>query len=210
MFKESDTQYGLVIVQGEESLFYSIDTFSRYKYLGKVRKKIANNHRRGGQSQARIGRLRDEQIHQYISLVEERITRYYTKDGVVRVKQVILSGSGQKKEQVRDRIISRMPVSLLSYSSLQDVMTAFPTITGKDKVEQDKKTIQEIEDYLRVDPDRLVFSGETKAEIRNLEKIWIRKENILEDLQKEMTGKVVVLDHYFLDSYGGVIGLLWK
>lgn len=197
------------MVMGEEAKFFEIDEHKRWKYLAKVTKKIPNNHRRGGQSQARIGRLRDEHIHRYVSMIEEKVRACYTVDGVTTIKRLVLSGPGIKKEQVRDRLNwLHAPMTLLTEQSFEGVVENFDTILGSDQRSDAKECIAEIEELLRVDSDRMVFGMDIRKAYENnqLCKIWTNDASHWTENNKT---EIVEFDHYYLEGFGGSIGLRW-
>lgn len=210
LFVESKNLYGLVIVLGEESVLYTIDEFSRYKKVERVRHAIPNNHRRGGQSQARIGRLRVEHIQRYVTMVNEACRRQFTEHSVTTIRRLILSGSGQKKEQVRDQVsYLNVETILLNYSTLEEVLENFDQILKSESQSDAKEIIAEIEDIMRQKPERLVFGNEIKEAYDDgrLEKIWICSGEMWK-LENQKTS-VIVVDHYYLNDFDNKIGLLW-
>jgi len=208
LFSLGKLSYGLVMVMGEEASLYVTDEYSRTKRLARIKHRIPSNHCRGGQSQARIGRLRDEHIHRYITMVEEACRKQYTKEGVTMIKKLILIGPGQKKELVRDRCGDLgVDVILLNYLTIEETLEHFTTdILGEDQVADAKESIAEIQELLRLDPDRLAFGAEVRSAFDrgDLEKVWVK-----EEWKKNGKTKIIVLDHYFLDDFGGEIGLKW-
>jgi peptide subunit release factor 1 (eRF1) len=209
LFKTGETAYGIIMVMGEEAKFYSIDEHKRYKLLKRVRKKIPNNHRRGGQSQARIGRLRDEHIHRYLCLIEEAAAECYTSQGVTTVKRLILSGPGIKKEQVRDKLKRlKVPISLLTEQSFEGVVDSFDTILHSDERADSKECIDEIQEIMRVDCDKLVFGVDIRPAFHDsqLRKVWVKN---TDEWKTDGKTQVIELNDYYLDGFGGSIGLRW-
>jgi peptide subunit release factor 1 (eRF1) len=161
LFEGSKTSYGVIMVHGEEAKFYTLDEHKRSKLLKKIVKKIPNNHRRGGQSQARIGRLRDEHIQRYMTMVEETAKTCYTSQGVTIIKRLILSGPSFKKEKVRDQLkCLKVPITLLTEQSFEGVVDQFDTILGSDERADAKHCIAEIQEIMRSDCDMLVFGAD--------------------------------------------------
>jgi peptide subunit release factor 1 (eRF1) len=210
LFCDSENTYGVVIVRGEDAEFYSVDDKLRHRLLGKTHHSIANRQDRGGQSQARIARIREEQIHHYISKVEEGCAKYYTTNGVTTIKQVIISGPAFKKEQVRDRLDwIKCPVTLLSHSEFKDVIDKFDDIIHMDSKKDAEKQVDIIKEFIRTDSDRLVFGErdtEEEYKLGSLEKIWCSDK---EKWPKVGKTDVIQVKNTFLDSFNGVIGLRW-
>lgn len=211
LFEEAENRYGVVIVMGEEAEFYLFDDKNRHKFLGRTRHDISRNHHRGGQSQNRLARLRTEQVHRYVTQIEEHLKRFYTKNGVVTIKQLILSGPAAKKELVRDRLIESgfsCPIVLMSELDLEGIQSKFDDIVGHDEKVEAEKSITEIQEYIRTNPDMLVFGKENvkrQLDQNLLQKIWCcdRKE------WQSDTAEIIQVTHYYLSDFGGSIGLRW-
>lgn len=197
------------MVLGEEAEFFLFDNKGRSRKLGRITDSISCRHGHGGQSQNRLARLREGQIHRYLEQVEENIRRFYTKEGLTEIRKLILFGSGQKKEQVRDRIgWLSCPVITLSLLDLKSVEEKFFRIVGEDVKEDSQAFVDEIKEFIRVDPNRLVFG---EADVREqyslnlLERVWCRKNEGF--MRNDKTG-IVQVQHHFIDDFGGFVGLL--
>lgn len=210
LFQDAENTYGIVLVYGEEAEFYTMDEKFRHKFHSRIKHRIGNNHRRGGQSQNRLHRLRDEQIHNYISMLEEEAKSLYTFDGVTTVKKIVLSGPGFKKEQLRDSLkdVVSCPIVLsteLDFDSLKD---KFREIVQDDAHLDSKVQMEKIKEYMRTEPDRLVYgSVDIKEELNNgtIQQLWVTDKNQWQNLGIEVRQ---VSDGY-LDNFDGVMGLKW-
>lgn len=210
LFVEAIDTYGIVIVKGEESSLYKIDCHLQPKFLSKVQTRLPGKTRRGGQSAPRIGRLRDEAIHRYLVSVDEEIVKQYTKDGVTKIKQLVLSGPGIKKEQLKDRLVLECPILLLTEMNIEDVVEKHgKTILQVEQKNEDDKHIKEIEDHLRVNVDRLVFGVDIHTEYKNnkLQTIYVTNKKSIKKMENK-TG-IIEIKNGWLDKYGGYIGLKW-
>lgn len=210
LFQEAENQYGVVMVFGEEAEFYTFDDKYRHKFVGRIRHSIANNHHRGGQSQNRLARLRTEQIHRYVTQVEESIRKFYTREGLTKINRLIISGPGMKKDQVKDRLKwLKCPISIYSDLDFAEICAKFAEIIGEDYKENSIKTEKDIDEIIRLDPDRLVFGEDAiRAQLgdNSLEKVWCKnKDNWLETAKTEI---IQVVGNY-LDKFGGCVGLRW-
>jgi len=200
------------MVLGEEAEFFLFDDKGRRKHLGNVRDQISRNHHRGGQSQNRLARLRTEQIHRYLTQVEDKIRLFYTKEGAPVIRQLILFGSGNKKDQLRERVRNSfrdLPVTVLSDLEIETVQEKFLQIIGQDKRTDSEIQIDIIKEWMRTDPDRLVFGKENvrqEIEEKKLEKVWMSPsgEGSREGLD------VILVDHYYLEILGSCVGLRWS
>ena len=197
------------MVYGQESEFYLFDDRGRRKHLGKTVYRIANNHHRGGQSQNRLARLRTEQIHHYVSQIEEKIRYHYSFNGQTTITRLVLSGPGLKKEQVRERLEwLTCPITVLSGLDFETVCRSFSTIILEDHKDSSLEFLNEIKEYIRTAPDRLVFGLEQIRDAyyaRQLEKLYCTDRKVW--IESKTT--VIELDEKELKDFGGCIGLLW-
>jgi hypothetical protein len=207
LYREADHSYGVAMVFGEDAEFYTFDDKCRYKYLGKVHHSIGNNHHRGGQSQNRLARLRTEQVHRFLSKVEESIKKYYTKEGVTTINHLVISGSGMKKEHVKDRLEwLKCSISVYTELDFSGICQKFGEIIGLDQKEIEMKEIDKIQEYLRVNPDLLVFGeANIRQSSERLQKLWCKDKRKWELCKAE----VIQLNGVFLDQFGGCLGLSW-
>ena len=203
--------YGIVIVLGEQATLYSINELQRHKKINRVQTRLPGRTRRGGQSAARIGRLRDEHIHRYITLVEDAIIKAYTHKGVTTIRKLILSGPGPKKEQVRDRVRKKLgvPIELLNLDSFSQVLQYFQDIHGHEEKVDAKKSEEEILDYIRTNPERLAFGNEVNSALKRglLQKVWVQDNNQIP--QSPHKTQIIRVAGHFLDDFGRIIGLRW-
>jgi peptide chain release factor subunit 1 len=93
---QSDTCYGFIIVGGDKTVFGTL-TGSTKTVIAEVQGDIPNKTRRGGQSSARYGRLRDEAIHRYVSHLCELATQFYITNNLPNVTNIVIGGTGELK-----------------------------------------------------------------------------------------------------------------
>lgn len=213
LFEESKAEYGVVIVKGEEALLYTVGTHLQPTFLKRLRKSIPNNHRRGGQSQARIGRLRDEAIHNYLMMIVEAINTYYVEEGIPVIKHLILSGPAFKKEMLRDKLRLDIPITLLTAQNIDEVIEDHAEdILNEESKKEAKDHISDIFELIRIDPDKLVFGVDVEKAYTNnqLEKLYVYDiSSWKKKIKKDSKTKVIEVCHHVLQSYGGSIGIRW-
>jgi len=92
--------FGLVHIAGEETSYFIIngENIHRINKLSICRQK---NHRMGGQSSGRFMRIRQNQIQEYITTIVQDINKFYkTKEGQCSVKEIIICGSTDIKNDI--------------------------------------------------------------------------------------------------------------
>jgi len=90
---------GIIMVFGDETRLYHVRG-EEYHLQDRITSHIKNRHNNGGQSQNRFQRLREGQIHSYITTVVERICTYFPST----IQEIILAGSASKKMLVWERL----------------------------------------------------------------------------------------------------------
>ena len=214
LFLDSRDRYGIIIVLGDETILYEIDEKMRYKKLDTIHARIQNNHRRGGQSQARISRLRDEQIHRYIMTIVESCKQNFRTNGVVHISSLTISGSGQKKEMLKDFLQEfKISLKILTYDNMEDILKNFnEAILNEINITENKKNEKEIKEWIDLQgissADRLVFGDEIKELFDNgcLEKIWIIPDKV-DDFKAKNKTKIIIVENSILKDFSGMIGL---
>ena len=103
--------YGLVYITGNECKLYSFYQCAGHiksTLLNKKSVDLAKSHKKGGQSQARIGRLHDESHHNYVTLMNDRVTKTFISDNNINIKGLILAGNAQKKDHLEKKLDYRL------------------------------------------------------------------------------------------------------
>jgi peptide subunit release factor 1 (eRF1) len=209
LYEEETEFHGIVILLGEEASFYRVGHRLIPKFLSKIKSRLPKKHKKGGQSQNRIQRLRTETIHNYITFIEEAVSAHFIENGLTTIKSLIVSGPSLKKEQLTLRLKLDCPISLYTEQNVYALLEKYgQEIISKNKNQEE--IVKEIKEYFRVADERLVFGDDIYRAYNEgtLEKIWCRKE-CKEDFTLSNKTKIIVLDHYFLKDYGDKIGLLW-
>jgi peptide chain release factor subunit 1 len=100
----TEKTYGLVVVRGHNTEFYKI-CGTQTTQLGKKQVRIAKNHRKGGQSAPRFGRIRDEEVKKYVTSLSDRCKEYYVGyDNLSQVDFFVLVGTGDKKDMLYEKL----------------------------------------------------------------------------------------------------------
>lgn len=103
--------YGLVYITGNGCKiynFYQCAGHVKSTLLNKKSVDLSSRHRKGGQSQARFQRLYDENHRNYITLMNDRVTKTFIDNNNVNIKGLILAGNSQKKDQLEKKLDHRL------------------------------------------------------------------------------------------------------
>ena len=101
LYDEAEPAYGLACVAGDEARMY-VAQGTRVALKQRVRVDRMKQHKCGGQSSARFGRIREAQIDDYVKRVAQALGAAFldAAGGVPLVRGVVLAGCGPVKDQV--------------------------------------------------------------------------------------------------------------
>jgi peptide chain release factor subunit 1 len=122
-----DDVYGFVVIDGQSTLFGTLSGSSK-TVLAEYEVDLPKKHNKGGQSQPRYARIRLEKRHNYITKVSEMVTKYFIKDNIPSIKNIIIAGSAELKQELVDS--ETFDKRLLSLVSRPLVDIAYGSTTG--------------------------------------------------------------------------------
>jgi peptide subunit release factor 1 (eRF1) len=207
-------EYGLIMVTGSETKFYSFNEID-HKLLARIKIDLPTNTSRGGQSQARIARLREEKIHHYLKSIGERCIQFYTRDGLFNVKKFIIMGNGEMKNKLADskyigilnnyKIIMTLE-SIVPFEHIRPILDTEGIFTI-----DETKEIKDFEYLLEMQPNVLVFGKEEiqKCLDENLIKKILISKQMLSEIEVKDSIKVIETESYKIENFGGVVGFLY-
>lgn len=104
------TDYGILYLNGDEFTFYCLNGPDLFEVTKTTRKKLPRTHRRGGQSQNRIARLRDEAINNYLTKINEACVDTFIDENTTlpNIEGLVIIGSGNKKQQFYSKLDARL------------------------------------------------------------------------------------------------------
>jgi len=114
---EAKNTYGFIVIDGNGVTLHSVNGNAR-KNLFKLEVSLPKKHGRGGQSQNRFARIREEKRGWYTSKVCEIVLHHFIDPSTTlpNVSGIVLAGSAQLKEDVLlklDQRLSRIIVSVV-------------------------------------------------------------------------------------------------
>lgn len=181
MYK-SETKYGMVFVNGSTYLIYKIiksgNHIQEIKLTDK-KIKLAKKHNKGGQSQVRFSRLREESHNNYINIVSERIIQCFKYENL---EYLFIIGNGEKKKLLYENIlvkeyfgtiIKMITINEISEETVKNTIYDQNIFTKYD-INNKNLIINEIEELLLKDYDKLLFGVKEINENKNeIKKIYI-------------------------------------
>ncbi len=221
-------KYGIIIIGGEEVKLYTI-CGTEIKKLDRDKIRITKNHNKGGQSAQRFGRIRDNEIQQYIAQCNELIREYYLENDLPIIKCLVIAGMADKKDKLYATI----------HQKLKDI-THKITISDKDNIksviekskkifnakEKELKDLREFYDHIQKNTDRAIYG--IKEVIETLENCCLQKilihESFRDDIyvREDIKQKCKETNCQYIEimsincltdemykGYGGIVGISW-
>lgn len=215
LFTKED-RAGLVLVKGEETecYFISVQTFA-ISLEKRIKGRIPGRTCRGGQSQNRIQRLRNEAEGVYITKVVEDMKQIY--EG--KVDDIIIMGNAQKKDLVYQKLDQ----------SMRNLVKKVIKISGCERLDQlTLLALQTIKERREISPwesrflDDIAIGGglasygndQIMEELKEAGlKVLIVKAGSLTNRIKEMAGDVgcvlIETSNHHIYQYGDMVGIRW-
>ena len=190
--------------------------------LKKILEDLPNQHRKGGQSAPRLGRIVQEKRQLYLKKVVEMAINFYVKNGKSIVTGLIIAGPAEIKNKFRDdkliqqyfgKEIKMLDTSDIDENTIDEVKKKAADIFCENK--QEALIISEIEDLINNNVDLLAFGEEeifTLLTDGMLKKIVItEKTDTLSQLLEynKKTEVIEMSDKAFIKKYGGLVGIKW-
>lgn len=219
---ETHENYAIVLVSGKRTEFY-LYNINETKYLKGLDMDLPNQHKTGGQSAPRFGRIRDEKIGLYIKKIIELMIQLYVRDGIFQCQGMVLAGPAEMKDSVKnhDLYIQYFSRHLLKMITVPEIIdnTIYQVIQLSADVlisdTEEKRIIQKFENMLTDKDliDLLLFGRqETMAAFaqNQLKEMLICEESTLKDyvLKDETKTKIYVIKtKEFTSKYGELVGI---
>ena len=143
--------------------------------MGKKSTKLQRKHCRGGQSQNRIARIRDESIHEYLKSVGEKITTAFMTDGQPNVSDILILGHGLKKQQIIEYFperLAQIPIIVESKPQTDPIEPFLRRFVDSRACISLAGDLAKIEEILQHTPDLLVFGDEIITQAADIKVIY--------------------------------------
>lgn len=219
LYQEHD-DYGVLYLAGCEYTFYVLNGADLYEITKTTRKKLPRTHKRGGQSQNRIARLRDEAIHVYLTKINEACLDLYidTETSLPKIKGFVIIGSGNKKVKLQDKLDPRIKSILLGVFTSdkldydvakeavdnsirqKDIAIMKNVLDSGDKLEYGEKEILDALDYGYMETIIITSNMETQLHNKNID---------IKNKCEEMSCTLYIIDENDIYQMGGIIGKKW-
>lgn len=209
-------KYGILLLLGQEYQIWTLEGTTLHRLVN-VSKSLPNHHCRGGYSQNRLERLRQESVDMYMKSINEKLEKVFLdSEYQSTIKGLIIIGNAEKKTQIKSYINPKFAESLLGIlTGLEINLDQCLELINKDLVEQNGREWDEIEYLLRTNPDLLSYGMELHTELQDslIKKLFVNQENshLVENID---VTKIIIPTydpiHKQLEGFGGLIGVKWN
>lgn len=213
--------YAVVLISGRRTDLYSYSK-NNTKLIKSIECYLPNQHKTGGSSAARFGRIRDEKIGLYIKNISELMFSKLVKDNVFQHLGLFLAGPADLKTQIQgDNMFQQhfhkhlLHVMTISEITDQSIISVSETIS--DIVYGKKANTQLLDRFETMIMDRskidlLVFGNNyvlEQLELGELEEIFINETsiNLIEPYNLAKIKINLITDDVFIKKYGEMVGL---
>ena len=216
---ETHENYAIVLISGKRTEFYLHNT-NVTKLLKGIDERIQNQHKTGGQSAQRFGRLRDEQIGGYVKKIVEMMVQFYIKSNVFQCKGLVIAGPAEMKDMVRDNelfvqhfgkhLLKTLTVAEITDNIIYQVINSAADVLTSES--EENNLITDFEAKL-TDPnqmDLLVFSTDAVINAYNsghLKEIYVSDKFKDKIEPNSKTILHIIRSNNFTSKFGDLIGI---
>lgn len=219
---EVHDNYAIVLISGKRTEFY-LHNVNQTKFLKGLDESLPNQHKTGGQSAPRFGRIRDEKIGWYVKKIAELMVKMYiTPRGFVH-KGLILAGPAEIKDLIRKHelfiqffdkhLLKILTISEITDQSINQVINLSSDIFATNTVEQE--SINNLEKLIKNPSgiDLLVFGTDDvliSFKLGQLKEIYVNNNFIDKEdiLNHETKTNIIIIDSAgFVSKYGDLVGI---
>ena len=226
MYKEEHVN-GIVFVDGESYSFYMVFKSGDHMESKKILSDevdLAKRHRKGGQSQLRFSRLRDISENNYITKLSELIIKVFMADNntTYLIERLIIAGPSKKKHLLAENELVQqffhgkiqiVTTSNLNEQTIYEIINQSRNIFDTQKLEQETKIIDEINDLIITNPDILVFGQDEINEgyqSHELQKVIINDSDTDLELKENDVCQIIRMSSNKLNELGfNYVGIKW-
>ena len=215
---ETHDYYAIVLVSGKRTELYSY-SINDTLFLKGFDTDLPNQHKTGGQSAPRFGRIRDEKISCYAKKIVDMMIQCYVKNGLFQCRGLVIAGPAEMKNLIQEQILftqyfSTHLLKTITISEIVDNSIHHVVKLANDVlVPDDSEIIRRFEDKLNdaKEIDLLVFGTDTVLSLFKLgqlkEIIANNKSAYLDSIIGSKTKITIIKSVEFSSKYGELVGI---
>jgi len=119
MLVDDHKRFGFIIMDGSAASFYVLAGKHRETLFEWSKVNLPNKHHRGGQSQNRMARIREEKRGVYVNRVAELAVDHFITNDLPNVQGLVLAGCADLKSEMASRLDPRLKAVVLGVIDVQ-------------------------------------------------------------------------------------------
>lgn len=219
---ETDENYAIVLISGKRTEYYLYNA-NQTKFIKGFDESLPNQHKTGGQSAQRFGRIRDEKIGWYVKKIIEFMIKFYIIDNKFSYAGLIIAGPAEMKKLVREEnlfikyfhknLLKTLTISEITSQSIYQVINLASDVLTSEATE---KNLLFIFEQILTDPNKidLIIFGIQETinafKLGLLKEIYVADKNIHKQfiIKTETKTKIhIIKSSSFVSKYGELVGI---
>lgn len=204
---ENKDQYLIMYLTGTETFYYE-KKLTKMKLLKKISFERQKKQKKGGQSQARIARLRVEKINKFANKSLEYLNGYQSN---TKYKSVIIAGNGTIINSLKTNITS------IKISSFQELVSKLDIFINNIDDNSGNSKIDEYMDMMNIGDEKLVYGGTYILDLMSqglIKEILIHRRSKYYERFSTFNNKYIINNgtkegDIFLKNFEGIFGKLY-
>jgi peptide chain release factor subunit 1 len=219
---ETYDEYAIILISGKKVELY-LHSENETQNLKSINQSLPNQHKTGGQSAQRFGRIRDEKIGWYVGKILELMIQYFVSEGIFKYKGLIIAGPAEMKKMVKEEdlfikffgkyLLKTITISEITDQSIHQVINLSVDVLSCDS---DQTNLLDSFENMLSDPKQIdliifgtnqVWSAFIAGHLKNIyvSDNYSEKDEIIKLNTK--TKIFIVKNHQFVSKYGEVVGI---
>jgi len=214
--------HAIVLISGKRTEYYEYSK-NETKFLSAIDATLPNQHKTGGSSASRFGRIRDDKINLYAKKIIESMIRLYIKNNIFQCKGLIIAGPSSMKKIVMDldlfdqhfarHLLKNLTTTEIVSDSIRQVILMAADVLTTDATE--KNIINDFEEKIKNTStiDLIIFgTSNVISELltSNLKEIYVADD--YDDKETVLTSNTKTIIHLikskeFTSKYGELVGI---
>jgi peptide subunit release factor 1 (eRF1) len=215
LYRTYDT-YAIVLISGKRSDIY-IHSNNNTQMIKSIKFELPNQHKTGGSSAPRMGRIRDEKINLYIKKLTEIMVSLYIKEGVFQHLGLIIAGPALLKDKIQSEKLfalyfQKHLLKTITTAEIEDNSICQVILSITDIINDETNSSELIETMLNNPEmiDLFVFGEDNVLEAHLqgiLVEIFVHETVLNLVVPNDKTKINIVKDNKFVRKYGHFVGI---
>jgi len=206
--------YAIVLISGKRTDMY-IHSSNNTQLIKSIQFELPSQHKTGGSSAARMGRVRDEKINLSIRKTTKTMVSLYVKENVFQHIGLVLAGPSLIKEKIQSEkifvqhfakyLLKTITIAEIEDNSIYHVISSIADVSSDDATKKFETMLSDPEIV-----DLIVF-GEfdvlNEYNVGNLAELFIDKDALDAITINPKTILHVIQNSEFINKYGTLVGI---